>query len=188
MTVVCDADRLHTAEPVDFKVDVDEARLRVERVPDHLRDRAHRISLPGKPQQVVGFGLDVNGTRTATTPEHVRNHVRDLLAMDVRSWEKALRSSKTSKVASLKETLAQRVGSPGARGMSRVGTAWGDGPTPCPGAPEGRRPLWDLRGTYGLRATPPAQATSGAAPQGLGSGRHRVTGTMPGSSGVRPSK
>ncbi|MFD0901295.1 DNA repair ATPase [Actinomadura sediminis] len=47
-----------------------------------------------------------------------------------------------------------------------------------PGRPDG----------YGLRATPPAQDTSGGSGHGPGSGRHRVTGTTPGSTGSSPSK
>lgn len=45
-----------------------------------------------------------------------------------------------------------------------------------------------IRRGQDLRATPPAQATSGSSSQGLGSGRQCVTVTTPGSRSSRPSK
>ncbi|MEV5824441.1 DNA repair ATPase [Spirillospora sp. NPDC052242] len=50
------------------------------------------------------------------------------------------------------------------------------------------RALRDRPDGYGLRATPPAHDTGGGSGHGPGSGRHRVTGTTPGSSNSSPSK
>ncbi|GGO81610.1 hypothetical protein GCM10012289_70980 [Nonomuraea cavernae] len=77
MAVVTDPNRLHTVQLVDLEVDADEARFRVQGVPDHLRDRAYRVPLLRKSQQMVGFSLDVNGWHTATIPDDVRNRAKD---------------------------------------------------------------------------------------------------------------
>ena len=39
---------------------LDNGRLGVERVPDHLRDRAARVLLPRQPQHVIRLGIQVD--------------------------------------------------------------------------------------------------------------------------------
>lgn len=64
----------------------------------------------------------------------------------------------------------------------------GDQPREVPPLPARTRPLSTAGECQSFRATPASDSTSFGRPKGLGSGRHRVTDTTPGSTSVRPWK
>ena len=64
MTVVSDDHPLYAPDVVGLDLDINVVGLGIERIPYHFRYSPQRVMSPGKPQHVVGFGVDVD-------PDHV---------------------------------------------------------------------------------------------------------------------